>query len=83
MKIANEVEDKLRNCKKNIKVAVMGCVVNGPGEAKTSPNVFIYVLLSYYSKCILTADRVIIFLLLPKVRQRVYLPELCEEFRLF
>lgn len=52
-------------------------------ESKTSPNVFIYVLLSYYSKCILTADRVIIFLLLPKVRQRVYLPELCEEFRLF
>jgi (E)-4-hydroxy-3-methylbut-2-enyl-diphosphate synthase len=34
VKIANEVEDKLRNCKKNIKVAVMGCVVNGPGEAK-------------------------------------------------
>jgi len=27
VKIANEVEDKLRNCKKNIKVAVMGCVV--------------------------------------------------------
>ena len=34
VKIANEVEDKLRNCKKNIKVAVMGCVVNGPGEAR-------------------------------------------------
>ena len=32
--IANEVEEKLRNCKKNIKVAVMGCVVNGPGEAR-------------------------------------------------
>ena len=34
VKIANEVEEKLRNCKKNIKVAVMGCVVNGPGEAR-------------------------------------------------
>ena len=34
VKIANEVEDKLRNCKTNIKVAVMGCVVNGPGEAR-------------------------------------------------
>ncbi len=32
--IANEVEQRLKNCQKNIKVAVMGCVVNGPGEAK-------------------------------------------------
>ena len=32
--IANEVEEKLSSVKKNIKVAVMGCVVNGPGEAK-------------------------------------------------
>lgn len=32
--LANEVEEKLRGCKKNIKVAVMGCVVNGPGEAR-------------------------------------------------
>ena len=34
VKIAGEVEDRLRGCEKNIKVAVMGCVVNGPGEAK-------------------------------------------------
>ncbi|MEE1218954.1 MAG: flavodoxin-dependent (E)-4-hydroxy-3-methylbut-2-enyl-diphosphate synthase [Ruminococcus sp.] len=34
VKIATEVENRLRDCKKNIKVAVMGCVVNGPGEAK-------------------------------------------------
>lgn len=34
VKIASEVENRLKNCKKNIKVAVMGCVVNGPGEAK-------------------------------------------------
>lgn len=34
VKIAGEVEDRLRGCGKNIKVAVMGCVVNGPGEAK-------------------------------------------------
>ena len=32
--IANEVEEKCRHIDKNIKVAVMGCVVNGPGEAR-------------------------------------------------
>ena len=31
--IANEVERRLRTCSKPITVAVMGCVVNGPGEA--------------------------------------------------
>lgn len=31
---AKEVEEALKTCRKNIKVAVMGCVVNGPGEAK-------------------------------------------------
>ena len=31
---ANAVEEALRHCEKNIKVAVMGCVVNGPGEAR-------------------------------------------------
>ncbi len=32
--LANSVEKKLNFVKKSIKVAVMGCVVNGPGEAK-------------------------------------------------
>ena len=32
--LANRVEDALRDCEKNITVAVMGCAVNGPGEAK-------------------------------------------------
>ena len=32
--IAQEVEERLASCQKNIKVAVMGCVVNGPGEAR-------------------------------------------------
>ena len=32
--LANQVEERLRDCKKPIKVAVMGCIVNGPGEAK-------------------------------------------------
>ncbi len=32
--LANEVEKRLRDCKKSIKVAVMGCIVNGPGEAR-------------------------------------------------
>ncbi|WP_032121578.1 flavodoxin-dependent (E)-4-hydroxy-3-methylbut-2-enyl-diphosphate synthase [Clostridium amazonitimonense] len=34
IKIAKEVEDKITNLNKDIKVAVMGCVVNGPGEAR-------------------------------------------------
>lgn len=34
IKIANEVESHLKNVDKKIKVAVMGCVVNGPGEAR-------------------------------------------------
>lgn len=34
IKIANEVEAKLKHLDKNIKVAVMGCAVNGPGEAR-------------------------------------------------
>ena len=34
IKIAEEVERKLEETNKNIKVAVMGCVVNGPGEAR-------------------------------------------------
>ena len=32
--IASEVERRLKDCKKPIKVAVMGCIVNGPGEAR-------------------------------------------------
>jgi len=32
--IANAVEQKLQNSNKPIKVAVMGCAVNGPGEAR-------------------------------------------------
>lgn len=32
--LANQVEERLKTCKKPIKVAVMGCIVNGPGEAK-------------------------------------------------
>ena len=33
-KLAAKVEAKLRNFQKPIKVAVMGCIVNGPGEAR-------------------------------------------------
>ena len=32
--LAGRVEEALRDCKKPITVAVMGCVVNGPGEAR-------------------------------------------------
>ena len=34
--MAEEVERRLTNCKKNITVAVMGCAVNGPGEASAA-----------------------------------------------
>lgn len=32
--LAAQVEERLRDCHKPIKVAVMGCAVNGPGEAR-------------------------------------------------
>ena len=32
--LASRVEDALRDCEKPLTVAVMGCVVNGPGEAR-------------------------------------------------
>ncbi len=32
--LAGRVEEALRDCKKPLTVAVMGCVVNGPGEAR-------------------------------------------------
>jgi len=34
IKIASEIEEKLKDVNKNIKLAIMGCVVNGPGEAR-------------------------------------------------
>lgn len=34
IQLANRVEEALQDCDKNITVAVMGCVVNGPGEAR-------------------------------------------------
>lgn len=32
--IANQAQEMLKDCKKSITVAVMGCAVNGPGEAR-------------------------------------------------
>lgn len=34
VKLANDVELAVKDIKKDIKIAIMGCVVNGPGEAK-------------------------------------------------
>ena len=34
VKVAGEIENAVRNMKKDITVAVMGCIVNGPGEAR-------------------------------------------------
>lgn len=34
IEIVKEAEKRLKNIKKNIKVAIMGCPVNGPGEAR-------------------------------------------------
>ena len=36
IEIAKEAEKRLSNLNKNITVAIMGCVVNGPGEAKNA-----------------------------------------------
>jgi len=32
--LAKQAEERLKDCKKNITVAIMGCAVNGPGEAR-------------------------------------------------
>jgi (E)-4-hydroxy-3-methylbut-2-enyl-diphosphate synthase len=32
--LAQEIDKQLVGCKKNLKIAVMGCAVNGPGEAR-------------------------------------------------
>jgi (E)-4-hydroxy-3-methylbut-2-enyl-diphosphate synthase len=32
--LVNQVDEALKNCEKSITVAVMGCIVNGPGEAR-------------------------------------------------
>lgn len=34
IELAHEAEKILKDCKKNITVAIMGCIVNGPGEAR-------------------------------------------------
>ncbi|PRX33632.1 4-hydroxy-3-methylbut-2-en-1-yl diphosphate synthase [Orenia metallireducens] len=34
VEIANQVEEKIKDLDKDIEVAIMGCVVNGPGEAR-------------------------------------------------
>ena len=34
IEIAKQAEERLKDCKKNITVAIMGCAVNGPGEAR-------------------------------------------------
>lgn len=34
--LAERIEEKTRHIKKHMKVAVMGCIVNGPGEAKAA-----------------------------------------------
>ena len=34
IKLVKQVEEGLAGCKKPVTVAVMGCVVNGPGEAR-------------------------------------------------
>lgn len=34
IKLAGEAEERLKDCNKDITVAIMGCIVNGPGEAR-------------------------------------------------
>ena len=33
-RVAREVEEALKDCRKDLKIAIMGCPVNGPGEAR-------------------------------------------------
>ena len=32
--LVNQAEERFKHCKKNLKIAIMGCAVNGPGEAR-------------------------------------------------
>ena len=34
IRLAHEAEERLAYCNKNLKIAIMGCAVNGPGEAR-------------------------------------------------
>ena len=36
IQLAKQAEERLQNINKNITVALMGCVVNGPGEASAA-----------------------------------------------
>jgi (E)-4-hydroxy-3-methylbut-2-enyl-diphosphate synthase len=63
--LVEQVEQALQNCKKPITVAVMGCVVNGPGEAREA-DVGIaggedcgYLFVKGVPKCKVPADRML------------------------
>ena len=65
---ANEIEKKLGNLNKNIKIAVMGCPVNGPGEARDAD----FGVTGVDGKCLIFKNGEI----LKKVDEKDLLPEL-------
>ncbi len=71
IKIAKEVEDKIGCIKAPIKVAVMGCIVNGPGEAQGAD---IGVACEKGGGCIFKDGQI-----LRKVKESEIVPALMEE----
>lgn len=54
----NDVEEKVKGIKKDITIAIMGCPVNGPGEAKEADIgvAFSGKILYFLKKVIFTKD---------------------------
>uniref|UniRef100_A0A831TE61 4-hydroxy-3-methylbut-2-en-1-yl diphosphate synthase (flavodoxin) n=1 Tax=Thermorudis peleae TaxID=1382356 RepID=A0A831TE61_9BACT len=73
-KLANEIDEYLKTIKEPIKVAVMGCVVNGPGEARDSD---VGVAAGRGKGVIFRKGRIV-----RKVEEREIVPALKEEIQL-
>ncbi|MGN0621451.1 MAG: flavodoxin-dependent (E)-4-hydroxy-3-methylbut-2-enyl-diphosphate synthase [Porcipelethomonas sp.] len=71
VRAAEQIEEAVKNIDKNIKVAVMGCVVNGPGEAKEAD-----IGIAGGDKCAVLFKKGEI---IRKIREEDILPELMKE----
>jgi (E)-4-hydroxy-3-methylbut-2-enyl-diphosphate synthase len=72
-KTALEIENATKNIKKPIKIAVMGCAVNGPGEAKEAD----IGIVGGKDACLLYKDRVI----KEKISKENIVKKICEELK--
>lgn len=72
--LAKKIEAALEGCEKNIKVAVMGCAVNGPGEAREAD-----IGIAGGDGCALIFKKGVI---LRKVNEDDIIPELLKEIEL-